>query len=87
VGFTTKYEMATYRAAERIAGATSQEACVLVDDSWGNMKAAKAAGWVTVLCGRTARDGRDASLCTEADYVIGTIMELPDVLPHLFKPA
>lgn len=51
------------------------------------MKAAKAAGWKTVLCGRTARDGRDASLCEHADMVIGDILELPTVLPELFVAA
>ena len=84
VGFKTKYEEEAYRAAERIAGAAGPEECVLVDDSWSNMRAAKAAGWTTVLCGRTARDGRDASACQHADYVIGSIHELPTVLPELF---
>ena len=55
VGFTTKYEMETYRAAERIAGATSRGACVLVDDSWGNMKAAKAGKSTSKLSLRVVR--------------------------------
>ena len=41
-----------------VAGAADPSCCVLVDDSWSNMKAAKAAGWTTVLCGRTSRGGR-----------------------------
>jgi len=49
------------------------------------MKAAKAAGWVTVLCGRQSRDGKDAMQCADADYVIGSILELPAVLPGLFR--
>lgn len=60
---------------------------ILVDDSWSNMKAAKAAGWRTVLVGRTARDGRSASECEFADCVIGSIHELPSVLPELFEPV
>ena len=44
-----------------VAGAADPSCCVLVDDSWSNMKAAKAAGWTTVLCGRTSRGGDDAS--------------------------
>lgn len=42
------------------------------------------AGWTTVLCGRSSRDGKDAFLCADADYVIGSILELPTVLPYLF---
>ena len=76
--------MASYKAAEKIAGATSPQSCILVDDSWGNMKAAKKAGWTTVLCGRKSRDGKDATQCADADHVIGSILELPTVLPHLF---
>jgi FMN phosphatase YigB (HAD superfamily) len=66
-------------------GCVRLQSCVLVDDSWGNMKAAKAAGWVTVLCGRQSRDGKDAMQCADADYVIGNILELPAVLPGLFR--
>jgi len=49
------------------------------------MKAAKAAGWTTVLCGRTSRGGDDASGCTAADFVIGSVLELPEVMPQLFR--
>ena len=80
-----RYEIASYRAAEKIAGASSPHECILVDDSWGNMKAAKQAGWTTVLCGRKSRDGKDAMQCADADFVIGSILELPTVLPYLFQ--
>ena len=68
-----------------VAGAADPSCCVLVDDSWSNMKAAKAAGWTTVLCGRMSRGGDDASGCTAADFVIGSVLELPEVMPQLFR--
>ena len=58
--------------------------CVLVDDSWSNMKAAKAAvddGAVRPH----VRGGDDASGCTAADFVIGSVVELPEVMPQLFR--
>eukprot|EP01052_Picozoa_sp_SAG31_P006371 SAG31_NODE_292_length_18283_cov_10.859859_14_plen_60_part_00 len=51
------------------------------------MAHAKAAGWQTILCGRTARDGRDARFCEHADHVIESIHQLPTVLGDLFLPA
>lgn len=82
--FESRYETSSYRAAEKITRACNASSCILVDDSWGNMKAAKKAGWTTVLCGRQSRDGKDAMQCADADYVIGSILDLPTALPHLF---
>lgn len=83
--FLTKHDAAAYELVMEQVGVEDPANCILVDDSWSNMRAAKEAGWVTVLCGAASRDGTPASECAHADHTIRSIHELPRVLPHLFR--
>jgi FMN phosphatase YigB (HAD superfamily) len=87
VEFFTKHNPECYGKAMAIAGVTDPSTCMLLDDSTSNMKAAKAAGWQTVLVGKTSRDDGSVLECPEADYIIDTILEVEALLPHLFATA
>eukprot|EP00658_Telonema_sp_P-2_P014011 TRINITY_DN15312_c0_g1_i6.p1 TRINITY_DN15312_c0_g1~~TRINITY_DN15312_c0_g1_i6.p1 ORF type:complete len:289 (-),score=70.94 TRINITY_DN15312_c0_g1_i6:360-1226(-) len=86
VGFRTKHDMESFEIAmtSALGEHGDPQRCILVDDSWSNLKSAKTAGWRTVLCGRVSRDGRNAEECEDADFRIDSIHGLPEVLPELF---
>jgi putative hydrolase of the HAD superfamily/pyrimidine and pyridine-specific 5'-nucleotidase len=85
VGFASKHAQQAFSIAQEIVRQPSPELCTLVDDNWSNIRAAKQAGWRTVVCGRVSRYGQPASELAEADHVIDTIHELPSVLPEFFR--
>ena len=68
----------------RIAGCDDPSACLFLDDSVSNMRAAKKVGWRTVLVGRYARDGGALIECAEADDAVDRVHELRTVAPELF---
>ena len=64
-------------------GISEPSACLLCDDNVGNIKAAKTFGWQTVLVGKTDRYG-NAVASSFADVHVGSLHELPTILPQLF---
>ena len=61
----TKHSPSSFEAAMAFAGVVEPTACVLLDDSVKNIRAAKAMGWSTVLVGLTDRDsGKRSGRCT-----------------------
>jgi len=87
VDFRTKHSSEAFQMAMGIANEDDPSNCILVDDSWSNIKAAKKYGMTTVLVGLKSRFGDDSvkdMLGTHADYVIADINELPKALPDLF---
>ena len=69
------------------AAQTEPSGCVLRDDSVKNIKAAKAAGWQTVLVGMTDRDSGEKIVCAEADFHLPSLHALPEAMPELFVDA
>ncbi|KAJ1623651.1 Haloacid dehalogenase-like hydrolase [Pavlovales sp. CCMP2436] len=84
VGMRSKHHAQAFSIAQAIAQQPEPSGCTLVDDNWTNIRAAKAAGWRTVLCGSVSRYGEAASELKEADWVISSIHELEAILPEFF---
>mmetsp|Transcript_60135 Transcript_60135/g.130420 ORF Transcript_60135/g.130420 Transcript_60135/m.130420 type:complete len:276 (-) Transcript_60135:223-1050(-) len=84
VGFASKHDAKAFSIAQALVQQPDSSLCTLVDDNWTNIRAAKAAGWRTVVCGRVNKYGEDAVDLKEADHVVGSIHELPSVLPEFF---
>ncbi|CAE7366647.1 unnamed protein product [Symbiodinium natans] len=82
----TKHSPCSFEVALAAAGAAGgrPERCLLCDDSVKNVRAAKRAGWQTVLVGFHSRETGEKVVCEEADFHIGSLHCLPDVLPELF---
>lgn len=87
VGFHSKHHGQAFAIAQALVQQSVPGLCTLVDDNWTNIRAAKAAGWRTVVVGRQSRYGESASQLKEADYVIASIHELPRALPEFFIAA
>jgi len=83
----TKHSHSSFQVAMQTAGVTDPSRCVFCDDSTKNIVAAKAVGWRTVLVGLHDRDSGEPLRCDAADYQIGSLRTLPDVLPELFSVA
>lgn len=83
----TKHSPASFAAAMAAAAQTEPSGCVLCDDSVKNIKAAKAAGWQTVLVGMTDRDSGEKIVCAEADFHLPSLHALPEAMPELFVDA
>jgi len=90
VGFVSKHSPEAFEraldAVQRTDPHVDPADCTLVDDSWTNIRAAKAKGWRTVVCGKVSRYGECASGLAEADFAIESIHDLPTVLPDFFLP-
>jgi putative hydrolase of the HAD superfamily len=71
--FLCKPTEGAYPAALRMAGSTSAEGCMLVDDLVRNLLPARTQGWKTVLVHHRGPDG-------SADHQIDTLYDLPGVL-------
>ena len=84
VDWVTKHDADAYAAAMRIAGVDDPGACLFLDDSTSNVRAAKKVGWRTVLVGTHARDCGSKIECAEADVIVDTVHQLVDVAPGLF---
>lgn len=83
--FESKYAQSSFQAAMEAANVSDASACVFCDDSIKNIKAAKAAGWRTVLVGMIDRDsGSKIDTPSEADAHIASLHELRSVMPELF---
>ncbi|CAE7822724.1 unnamed protein product [Symbiodinium sp. CCMP2456] len=80
----TKHSPGSFEVAMAAAGDVKPHRCVLCDDSPKNVHAAKLAGWQTVLVGFHSRETGEKVVCKEADFHIGSLHGLPDVLPELF---
>ena len=85
VGFETKHSPKAYEAAMRIAGVEDPAACLFLDDSVSNMKAARAMGWTNVLVGTHARDGGELIVCEHADHIISTVHDFEALMPEHFR--
>jgi pyrimidine 5'-nucleotidase len=86
-GFETKHSEVSFRTAMRTAGVTDPAACVFCDDSVKNITAAAAVGWRTVLVGKVDPVSGEEVKCEAADFHIGSLHELPTVLPEIFGKA
>lgn len=84
VGFASKHSPEAYAWAQAIVQQPDPSMCTLIDDNWSNIRAAKAAGWRTVVCGAVSRYGQPATELLEADHVLASIHELRAVLPEFF---
>ena len=84
VDWVTKHDADAYAAAMRIAGVDDPNACLFLDDSTSNVRAAKKVGWRTVLVGTHARDCGSKIECAEADVIVDRVHQLVDVAPGLF---
>jgi FMN phosphatase YigB (HAD superfamily) len=83
----TKHHESSFRKAMAACNVppTEGQKCILLDDSVTNIKMAKAMGWTTVLVGKTVRGtGELLSTPAEADHHIGSLHELPAIMPELF---
>ena len=69
----------------RIAGVEDPAACLFLDDSVSNMKAARAMGWTNVLVGTHARDGGELIVCEHADHIIRTVHDFEALAPEHFR--
>lgn len=85
VGFETKHSPKAYEAAMRIAGVEDPAACLFLDDSVSNMRAARAMGWTNVLVGTHARDGGELIVCEHADHIIRTVHDFEALMPEHFR--
>jgi putative hydrolase of the HAD superfamily/pyrimidine and pyridine-specific 5'-nucleotidase len=84
VGWETKHSPRAYEAAMRIAGVEDPQACLFLDDSVSNMRAAREVGWTNVLVGTHARDGGELITCEHADHIIATVHEFEALMPEHF---
>ena len=73
--FCNKPDPRAYRTALEFAGVRPEE-CLLLEDYPANIRTAKAMGMTTVLVGDGGKAGNNS---VDADYVIGSIMELPRI--------
>lgn len=85
VGFASKHHRQAFVTTQALVAQPDPSLCTLVDDNWANIRAAKAAGWRTVVCGAVSRYGEPATALAEADHVIDTIHDLPKVVPEFFQ--
>ncbi|KAI9485064.1 pyrimidine 5'-nucleotidase [Zychaea mexicana] len=79
--FVCKPEAAAYKRAMEEAGVTDPSLCYLVDDSAANVDVAKSLGWTAVHV------ADNPEISNHGDYQIGTIHDLPKVLPELWKSS
>mmetsp|Transcript_17342 Transcript_17342/g.28804 ORF Transcript_17342/g.28804 Transcript_17342/m.28804 type:complete len:506 (-) Transcript_17342:59-1576(-) len=83
--FETKHSEESFQAAMRIAGVSDPEACVFLDDSVKNIRAAHRVGWRSILVGRVERDtGKPIDASDHAEHEIDVIHDFPKALPELF---
>ncbi|CAL1143158.1 unnamed protein product [Cladocopium goreaui] len=81
----TKHHPSSFNVAMQRAGVARPEHCLLCDDSLKNIRAAKRMGWRAVLVGYLSRGDGSPVQCEEADFHIGSIHELPEVMPELWN--
>ncbi|CAO3682472.1 unnamed protein product [Umbelopsis ramanniana] len=77
--FSCKPEVEMYEKAMKEAGVKENSDCYFVDDSAANVEAATKLGWTSV---HVADDPKQSSA---GDFQIADIIELPQVLPDLWK--
>ncbi len=80
----TKHSQHSFAKAMEVAGITDPRACLFLDDSVTNIKAARHVGWRSILVGKVARDSGEAISSEHAELEIHTIHEIETVLPELF---
>lgn len=80
----TKHSLHSFQAAMKIAQVDDPEACVFLDDSVTNIRAAREIGWRSVLVGRVGRDCGKPIMSENAELEIDRIHDIVEVLPELF---
>ncbi|KAG0219343.1 hypothetical protein BGX31_011343 [Mortierella sp. GBA43] len=78
--FNCKPEAKAFRRAMRDAGVVHDSNCFLVDDSAANIDTAMDLGWTAVHV------ADNPQVSNFGHFQIKNILELPQVLPHLWKP-
>ena len=74
----------SFNAAMRIAQVNDPEACVFLDDSVTNIKAAREIGWRSVLVGKVGRDSGSPIFSDHAELEVDRIHDIAEVLPEIF---
>ena len=84
--FETKHSVSSFHIAMDKAGIDNlhPEACVFVDDSVTNIKAAREVGWRSVLVGLKGRDDGKVVSTEHAEHEVDRIHQLEEVMPELF---
>lgn len=80
----TKHSAHAFRKAMEIAGVTNPQACLFLDDSTTNIKAARHVGWRANLVGRVGRDSGQTISSEHAELELETIHDMEKVFPELF---
>jgi pyrimidine 5'-nucleotidase len=80
----TKHSVHSFNAAMRIAQVSDPEACVFLDDSVTNIRAAREVGWRSVLVGTVGRDNGKAIFSDHAELEVHSIHDIQHVLPEIF---
>ena len=78
LGYLCKPDKQAYSQALELAGETSPNDCVLLDDSIRNLIPARQAGFTTVLVGTTGQ-------YQGIDYSLANLKDLPRVFPQLWS--
>lgn len=81
----TKHSRHSFHAAMKIAQVDDPEACVFLDDSVTNIRAAREIGWRSVLVGKVGRDCGKPIFSENAELEVDRIHDIADVLPELFQ--
>jgi pyrimidine 5'-nucleotidase len=80
----TKHSRHSFQAAMKIAQVDDPEACVFLDDSLTNIRAAREIGWRSVLVGKVGRDCGKPMSSENAELEVDRIHDIVHVLPELF---
>jgi putative hydrolase of the HAD superfamily len=81
LNFVCKPQPAAFRRALELAGDPEPQQCVLLDDSAGNLEAARQMGFVTVWV------SQNGSSQSSAQATISSLLELPLKMPDLWPTA
>jgi putative hydrolase of the HAD superfamily len=73
-----------YERALALLGARGP-ACIMVEDSARNLRAAKALGMTTLLVGQDGSAGPDGPPDESVDFVVDNVLDVEKVVRHLFK--
>ncbi|KAG7355924.1 NUDIX family hydrolase [Nitzschia inconspicua] len=80
----TKHSRHSFQVAMDIAQVDDPEACVFLDDSVTNIRAAREIGWRSVLVGKVGRDCGKPIFSENAELEVERIYDIVEALPELF---
>ncbi|KAG7361284.1 NUDIX family hydrolase [Nitzschia inconspicua] len=80
----TKHSRHSFKVAMDIAQVDDPEACIFLDDSVTNIRAAREIGWRSVLVGKVGRDCGKPIFSENAELEVERIYDIVEALPELF---